>query len=438
MTLQLEIVSEHREIVGDDAVREFIECSGTIGRSLQSDWILPDPDKYISGSHAAIDFKGGIYYLVDLSTNGTYINDEYEPIGKGNPRRLFNGDRLRLGDFEITVSIEHGESIVMPLEESQTEHPEPLEQSVDEVSLRSGIALLDEEEITGGDDFENALFGRGEVTPDPTPPALEVIDNTPPPKKRTAKSTRVDVTSDDLFDTFLDGLGVTRSDFHPSVDPAEVMQNAGEVMREFVDGMGRLLVSRANLKTAFSLDQTTVLPRHNNPLKLSENTMDSVMQLLVGREGEYLGPRDAVREVCRDLLFHQDAFLDAMSNAFVDFADRFEPEELKAAFDRSIDKKPLFSFMNTSKYWQLYCDLYPVMTERGGARFPHMFAEEFVQSYERQINEFKRLDTTGIPNTAPPLEPLDEEEFEAEMQDALNDDDIDDDIEDDVDNEASV
>ncbi len=44
MSCRLEIVSEHREIVGDDAVREFGEDGGTIGRSLQNDWILPDPD----------------------------------------------------------------------------------------------------------------------------------------------------------------------------------------------------------------------------------------------------------------------------------------------------------------------------------------------------------------------------------------------------------
>ena len=61
MALQLEIISEHREIVGDDAVREFVEDGGTIGRSLNNDWILPDPDKYISGKHAAIDYKGGVY-----------------------------------------------------------------------------------------------------------------------------------------------------------------------------------------------------------------------------------------------------------------------------------------------------------------------------------------------------------------------------------------
>jgi hypothetical protein len=51
----------------------------------------------------------------------------------------------------------------------------------------------------------------------------------------------------------------------------------------------------------------------------------------------------------------------------------------------------MFGLFNKLKYWQLYCDLYPVMTERGGGRFPQMFAEEFVLSYERQINEFKRL-----------------------------------------------
>ncbi len=424
MTLQLEIVSEHREIVGDDAVREFVEGGGTIGRSLDNDWILPDPDRYISGRHAAIDYKGGIYYLADLSTNGVYINGENEPIGKGNPRRLFNGDRLRLGDFEIMVSIDHGESIVMPLEEEQTTLPDPLEQIVDEVSLKSGVTLLDEEAITGDEDFQSALFGADHTTDlSPTGVNAEIEDepSPPPPVTRPASVT---VTSEDLFDTFLDGLGVSRSDLHPSVDPAEVMQNAGEVMKEFVDGMGKLLVSRANLKTAFRLDQTTVLPRHNNPLKLSENTMDSVMQLLVGREGEYLGPRDAVREVCRDLLFHQDAFLDAMSSAFVEFADRFDPDELKATFERGIGSKSWLGFLNTLKYWHLYCDLYPIMTEKGGGRFPHMFAEEFVQSYERQINEYKRLDPSHRANPAPVLEPLSEEEFEAGMNEA-NDEDAD-------------
>jgi hypothetical protein len=112
---------------------------------------------------------------------------------------------------------------------------------------------------------------------------------------------------------------------------------------------------------------------------------------LVGREGEYLGPRDAVREVCRDLLFHQDAFLDAMNNAFVEFSDRFEPQELAEGFERNMSSNPLLKWQNKSKFWDMYCDLYPILTEKGSGRFPQMYAEEFVHAYERQIAEFKRI-----------------------------------------------
>lgn len=202
----------------------------------------------------------------------------------------------------------------------------------------------------------------------------------------------VGITADDLFDTFLDGLGLCRADLHPDVDPAEVMQNAGQVMKEFVQGMSLMLASRRSLKAAFRLDQTTILPRHNNPLKLSEDLRDLLLQLLVGREGEYLGPRDAAREVCRDLVRHQDALLDAMHAAFGEFADRFAPEELVAAFHREQPSKPLLAFLDRMKYWQMYCDLYPVLTEKNESRFPQLFAEEFVRTYERQIADHKRLE----------------------------------------------
>ena len=141
MPLQLEIVSEHCEILGDDHVRVFSEDGGTIGRSLQNDWILPDPDRYISGKHATIDYQSGAYYLADLSSNGVYINDDEEPLGKGNPRRLFHNDRLRMGDFEFHITLDEGESLDMPPPEPMTVVPDHIEQLVDEDSLKSGIQL---------------------------------------------------------------------------------------------------------------------------------------------------------------------------------------------------------------------------------------------------------------------------------------------------------
>ncbi|NCF15224.1 MAG: type VI secretion system-associated FHA domain protein TagH [Gammaproteobacteria bacterium] len=396
MPLIIKLVSEHRDLVGDDCVREYHESGGTIGRSLRNDWILPDPDRYISSRHATIDHKGGMYYLADMSSNGVYMNDEVEPIGKGNPRRLFDGDRMRMGDFEFEISIDKGESLVMPLDEEPSVAPDNIEQFVDEDVLETGMQLLSEDEITGDDEFQSVLFGNKSKEPEPEPEP-ETVDE--PANDDSAANKSVGVSAEDLFDSFLDGLGISRVELHPSLNRPEMMLTAGLVLREFVEGTIKLLGSRANLKNAFRLDQTTVLPRHNNPMKFSDNTNDLIKQLLIGGEGEYLGARDAVREANRDLLNHQSAFLDAMNSAFIEFADRFDPDELQDGFDRTINSK-LFSFRNKSKYWGLYRELYPIMTEKGGGRFPQMFGEEFVKAYERQVAEYQRHDREGTAEPA--------------------------------------
>jgi len=253
------------------------------------------------------------------------------------------------------------------------------------------VQLLDEEEITGDDEFHSTLFGKPADKPEPKSKSKSKSSSK---SKKTKKSLDMGVTAEDLFDSFLDGLGISRAELNPSVNRPEMMLAAGQVLREFVAGTTRLLSSRANLKNAFRLDQTTVLPRANNPIKFSENTNDLIKQLLVGSEGEYLGAQDAVREVCGDLLNHQNAFLDAMNSAFIEFADRFDPVELQEGFDRTISSR-FFSFATKVKYWQLYCDVYPIMTEKGGGRFPQMFGEEFVKAYERQVAEYRRLDGEG-------------------------------------------
>ncbi len=394
MPLTIKIVSEHRDLVGDDCVREYHEDGGTIGRSLRNDWILPDPDRFISGRHATIDYKGGMYYLADTSSNGVYMNGDVEPIGNGNPRRLFDGDRMRMGDFEFEIQIDKGESLVMPMDAEPSVAPDNIEQFVDEDVIETGMQFLTEEEITGDDEFQSALFGKESKKPEPKAEHEPVSDSANDASAE-RKEAGVDVTAEDLFDSFLDGLGVNRVELHPSVNRPDLMITAGMVLREFVEGAIKLLASRANLKNAFRLDQTTVLPRHNNPMKFSENTNDLIKQLLIGGEGEYLGARDAVRETNRDLVNHQNAFVDAMNSAFIEFADRFDPDELQEGFDRTIDSK-LFAFTNKSKYWGLYRDLYPIMTEKGGGRFPQMFGEEFVKAYERQIAEYQRHDREGI------------------------------------------
>jgi predicted component of type VI protein secretion system len=389
MPLQLKVISEQKELLGEDYVREFDAEGGTIGRSLDNDWILPDPDHYISGKHATVDFQSGAYYLADISTNGVYINDADEPLGRGNPRRLFDGDRIRMGDFKFVVTLDEGQDLAMPPDPPASVVPDHAEQLVPEEALKSIIQMLDEEEITGDAAFKSTLFGgpaeeaRVEETSEEVDEQAKPVAPPKPPKQPAPA---------ELLDALLEAAGISRSEIHPSVDPVEVMRNAGQVLGEFIAGTTALLKSRANLKSMFRLDQTTVLPRHNNPLKLSENTKDLMKQLLVGREGEYLGPIDAVKEICRDLIFHHDAVVAAMTVSFNEFVGRLDPNELKESFDITLKKKPLFNALNQLRYWQLYCELYPIMTQRDSGEFPHIFGEEFVKEYEKQIAEFKRLE----------------------------------------------
>ncbi len=76
-----------------------------VGRGPDVDWVLPDPDRLLSKRHFAVAFRGGGWQVADTSTNGTFLNAEPEAIGRGAARTLRDGDRLRLGAYEIEIRL---------------------------------------------------------------------------------------------------------------------------------------------------------------------------------------------------------------------------------------------------------------------------------------------------------------------------------------------
>ena len=106
MALRLRIVSEHRRGLGRRSSIVFGVAGGSIGRSADNDWVLPDPSRFLSGRHARVLFRHGLYMLEDTSTNGTYLNDAQDPIPKQTPCELHNGDILRIGEYEVVVAID--------------------------------------------------------------------------------------------------------------------------------------------------------------------------------------------------------------------------------------------------------------------------------------------------------------------------------------------
>ena len=106
MALKLRVISDHYKALGKRSSRLFGVTGGKIGRAQDNDWILPDPDRYVSSHHCKVEFRAGQWVLEDTSTNGVFINGSDTPASVEGAYRLQDGDRLRLGDYEVLVSID--------------------------------------------------------------------------------------------------------------------------------------------------------------------------------------------------------------------------------------------------------------------------------------------------------------------------------------------
>ena len=61
----------------------------------------------VSGHHFEVQFHSGKYWLIDTSTNGVFVNDADDPASDTGRVELSDGDRLRVGDYDILVSLDN-------------------------------------------------------------------------------------------------------------------------------------------------------------------------------------------------------------------------------------------------------------------------------------------------------------------------------------------
>ncbi|WP_118136823.1 type VI secretion system-associated FHA domain protein TagH [Oceanicella sp. SM1341] len=130
----------------------------TIGRGAQNDLALPDPDRTLSKRHCVIEARGGDYVILDLSTNGTFLNYGRERLGE-LPTPLSDGDVILLGAYELVVSI-----TAAPDAPAAAPEQVPASYAPPPPDTSAFPGLPDD----GGEDFLDALLGPAAA---PAPPA---------------------------------------------------------------------------------------------------------------------------------------------------------------------------------------------------------------------------------------------------------------------------
>lgn len=106
MSLRLSMLKGPKGIALSKTEHIFSQQGGTLGRAETNSWPLLDPDKFLSSCHCEISFNNDEAFLLDRSTNGTFINESIEPIGRGNTISLADNDVIDLGDYQFLVKLD--------------------------------------------------------------------------------------------------------------------------------------------------------------------------------------------------------------------------------------------------------------------------------------------------------------------------------------------
>jgi type VI secretion system protein len=420
MTLRLSVVSEHGIRLGQNSTKVFGVHGGTIGRATDNAWILPDPERYLSGKHARVDFRAGSYVLVDTSSNGTYINGAQVPLGKYHDYTLKDGDYIRLGEYELLVSIDKSNDF--PPDESaivaydgQSGSSSVKKSTANDLGADLDLSLLLEPSDRLASDSgvrpRNA-YGQsvpseregGSINPESsgTPwhmltrpiklegKAAEIVPAAAPGSAAGTPSSAARAQALALYEGDFD-LGLAAFCRGAGVDPRNIssdarttaLQLAGQLLREAVLGLMDLNQSRNEFRNRFRMSPPAAPEGPESPLNFSRGVDEALVRLLT-TVSTRAGSVEAIRDNFRELKAQNVATLAASRTAFEEFLGRLDPKELEERFDRAT-KRSVFGNQNKGKYWDLYSEMFAGLTQRPADGFPHAYTETFVKAYEAKL-----------------------------------------------------
>lgn len=405
----------------------------TIGRSGESDWVLPDPTRHLSKRHCVIAVENGKYVLEDTSANGTIVGDGDEPLGQGNSIALRDGDRLRLGAYRIDVTILEAAPSTAEGDAASPavqKNPPPLDlfseaesgrappPSSSPLPERPTIPLEAEPLIPDDDDFlsplpaeptfesenipslgttpddhapaQSAFFALPKVTAAPIPenwdPFAEPDDLRPSPTPATSSGQAAPSFSPqqraDLAE-FLAGAGLDTAAVPPELE-AKILRAAGAALREAVEGLRTILAARGELRSTFQIEHTMLRAQDNNPIKFSETTQEALRAMLLVPGTAFMPSDKAMRQGMQDVQAHQMAVIAGMQEAIAVLLRRFDPQSLQRRMDGGASLAALLPGARKGKYWDVFCEIYQEVAAEIEGELPGLFRKAFARAYEEQ------------------------------------------------------
>jgi predicted component of type VI protein secretion system len=367
MALRLKIVSNNAAAAGDHPRWTFGVNGGRIGRHTSNDWVLRDPDRFVSGRHAEIEHRGGTWLLRDTSTNGTFVNDADEALGPDRAHQLANGDRFRIGEYEIEVEIS-GNNDFLPQEQAP----------VSDADLDASFEVKNF--ISTGRREREAKAPPRPPRPEAAPPRTVPPAPQPPSPASAMQSSRSqDQEQWPGLAAFCRGAGID-----PLALPAEVrgtaLAQAGQLLREALVGFSELARVRADFAGEFGISSGARHRDATGAFARIEAIEQILEQMLAGRGPGDIRAVDAVRKHFARARQHDVALTGALREALAAVLEKLNPESLEEQLGRR--SQGVAGTELQARLWNRYLELYRATAQSGDAGMPAVFLVAFARAYE--------------------------------------------------------
>ncbi len=399
---------------------EELDSNSSIGRAPTNQFVVHDPEKYVSRCHAEIYEVGGNWFIKDQSSTNTVINNSVSLV-QGQQFLLSVGDEITIGEsvfvvenittphVEMDEEVESNTEVHIPetkksatlYQHAASPLPENLpNESALPVNSKLIVKASKNESVASEADVANQKAPSDEVfniddffsdssesesesystesndieVENQHSSDTEYSDSSLRPEHATAGNSSQDTLA---LRAFLQELDMQPSQLLGQ-NKVEVLKVAGILLRTLTEGMMGVLKARTLMKEKLELDQTQISDDRNNAFKFSQSPQVALAKMLTQEHG-YMDPISAANEAVDDAKAHQLAMISGLNVAIQRTIEAFDPKNLEQEFEGG------FSLNKKAKYWDHYCEIYERVAENAQVDSSNIFLKHFREHYELQL-----------------------------------------------------
>ncbi len=364
MALRLTIVSDNATSAGANRRWTFGVNGGRIGRHESNDWVLRDPERYVSGRHAEVEHRAGTWWLRDTSTNGTFINGSEDALGHDRPHKLSHGDRIRIGEYEIQVEISGGNDFLV--QETSAGSLPDLDQPFPARNFME-TRRIDRNSLPPRSAPRNAAAAAPAPAPAPAP--------MPAPPVASSRAREEQDHWPGLV-ALCKGAGIDARALPAEIRTTALAQ-AGQLLREMLVGFAELARTRADFAADFNVISGARRRDATSPL-LQIAAVETVLERLLAGSGQGdVRAIDEIRAQFARARQHETALAGALREALATLLQKLDPDELEQQLGRRAAGPDL-----QARLWGRYRELFRATAQTGDAGLPAAFLAAFARAYE--------------------------------------------------------